>query len=236
MTSLWKVSINEIWQQNNFSSFSMCTEQYKELKQKGKKKKWCFNISQVRFFRISVYTTFPHVTFGSIGAYLACQNISFHISSILNGLEMYIRPSSNHSQFDGLMTSLSRQLEVSSCNASFLSFIPVYSRDCSPVGTEQRASRSLGYYAAWFCSCWLEKATKALVTGLPCQVKGIILIYTSCGSDQYFGQVDVCICYFGKQILVSFRDCFAQAFNINDENMIHTVALLGAESQPRRRQ
>lgn len=74
------------------------------------------------------------------------------------------------------------------------------------------------------------------MTGLLCKAKGIILIYTSCGSDQYFGQVDVCICYFGKQIVVSFNDCLAQEFNINDENMIHTVALLGAESQPRRRQ
>lgn len=74
------------------------------------------------------------------------------------------------------------------------------------------------------------------MTGLLCQVKSIILIYTSCGSDQYFQQVDVCICYFGSQILASYRDCFAQESNINDENMIHIVALLGAERQLRRKQ
>ena len=87
---------------------------------------------------------FPPVSFGSTGDYLARQKISFHISSILNGLEeMYIRPFSNHCQFDGLMTSLSRQLEVSACNSSLLNFIPVYFRYCSPVGTGQQVSRSL---------------------------------------------------------------------------------------------
>lgn len=148
----------------------MCREHYKELKnKKGKKTKNDVLIfPKWIFFRISVHTKFPHATFGSTGAYLACQNISLHISSILNGLEMYIRPSSNHSWFDSITTSLSRRLEVSSLNTSFLSFIPVYFRERSPVGTVWQTSRFLGYYAACFCSSSLEKATKASVTGLFC--------------------------------------------------------------------
>lgn len=99
----------------------MCGEHYKELKkQRGKKTKHAVLIlPKWIFFRISLHTKFPHVTFESIGAYLACHRISFHFSSILNGLEMNIRPSSNHSQFDSLTTSLSRQLEVNSRNTSF---------------------------------------------------------------------------------------------------------------------
>lgn len=170
MMSSWKVSIHKIWQTvKTISHLFQCVESNtKRFKKRQGNKKWCFSISQVRFFRISVYTKFPHVTSGSTGAYLACQNISFHFSSILNDLEMYIRPPSNHSRFDGLTTNLSRQLELSSRNTSFLSFIPVYFRDCSPVGIGQQVSRSLGYYAACFCSSSLEKATKASVTGQLC--------------------------------------------------------------------